>query len=50
MAQSFYRAYDDYHLARLYDKATPHGIDRFFLQGRRRSVTGIVDTAGVTVQ
>lgn len=30
------RAYDDDHLARLYSKATLHGIDRFFMQVRRR--------------
>ena len=30
------RAYDDDHLARLYSKATLHGIDRFFMQARRR--------------
>lgn len=30
------RAYDDDHLARLYSKGTLHGIDRFFMQVRRR--------------
>ena len=30
------RAYDEDHLARLYSKATLHGIDRFFMQARRR--------------
>jgi transposase-like protein len=30
------RAYDDDHLASLYMKATLHGIDRFFMQVRRR--------------
>jgi transposase-like protein len=30
------RAYDDDHLAWLYSKATIHGIDRFFMQARRR--------------
>jgi transposase-like protein len=30
------RAYDEDHLARLYSKATLHGIDRFFMQVRRR--------------
>lgn len=30
------QAYDDDHLARLYSKATLHGIDRFFMQARRR--------------
>ena len=30
------RAYDDDHLARLYSKATLHGVDRFFMQARRR--------------
>jgi transposase-like protein len=30
------RAYDDDHLAHLYCKATLHGIDRFFMQIRRR--------------
>jgi transposase-like protein len=30
------RAYDEDHLARLYGKATLHGIDRFFMQARRR--------------
>ena len=30
------RAYDADHLARLYSKATLHGIDRFFMQVRRR--------------
>ena len=30
------RSYDDDHLARLYSKATLHGIDRFFMQVRRR--------------
>jgi len=30
------RDYDDDHLARLYSKATLHGIDRFFMQVRRR--------------
>ena len=30
------RAYDDDHLAHLYSKATLHGIDRFFMQVRRR--------------
>jgi transposase-like protein len=30
------RAYDDDHLASLYSKATLHGIDRFFMQARRR--------------
>jgi len=29
-------AYDDDHLANLYSKATLHGIDRFFMQVRRR--------------
>jgi len=30
------RAYDDDHLARLYSRATLHGVDRFFMQVRRR--------------
>ena len=30
------RAYDEDHLARLYNKGTLHGIDRFFMQARRR--------------
>jgi transposase-like protein len=30
------QAYDEDHLARLYSKATLHGIDRFFMQARRR--------------
>jgi hypothetical protein len=30
------RAYDDDHLAWLYSKGTLHGIDRFFMQARRR--------------
>lgn len=30
------RVYDDDHLAHLYGKATLHGIDRFFMQVRRR--------------
>ncbi len=30
------RSYDDDHLAHLYSKATLHGIDRFFMQARRR--------------
>lgn len=30
------QAYDDDHLAWLYSKATIHGIDRFFMQARRR--------------
>ena len=30
------RVYDDDHLARLYSKGTLHGIDRFFMQVRRR--------------
>ena len=30
------RAYDNDHLSRLYSKATLHGIDRFFMQVRRR--------------
>jgi transposase-like protein len=30
------RAYDEDHIARLYSKATLHGIDRFFMQVRRR--------------
>jgi transposase-like protein len=32
----FDNAYDDDHLANLYSKATLHGIDRFFMQIRRR--------------
>lgn len=31
-----YRDYDDDHLARLYNKASLHGIDTFFMQVRRR--------------
>jgi transposase-like protein len=30
------QAYDEDHLAKLYSKATLHGIDRFFMQARRR--------------
>ena len=30
------QAYDDEHLALLYSKATLHGVDRFFMQARRR--------------
>ena len=30
------KSYDDDHLARLYSKGTLHGIDRFFMQVRRR--------------
>lgn len=30
------RAYDEDHLAQLYSKASLHGIDRFFMQARRR--------------
>ena len=30
------RAYDEDHIASLYSKATLHGIDRFFMQARRR--------------
>lgn len=31
-----YRDYDEHHLARLYNKASLHGIDCFFMQVRRR--------------
>lgn len=31
-----YHDYDEDHLARLYNKASLHAIDRFFMQGRRR--------------
>ncbi|MDE3021390.1 MAG: hypothetical protein KGI54_05975 [Pseudomonadota bacterium] len=31
-----YKDYDENHLARLYNKASMHAIDRFFMQVRRR--------------